>query len=309
MQIYLSHASLPSLGIAELLDKALESGFDGIAISDRDPQIWDPVAIDRLRSRAKPSAFGCVVDANADLTLSDPEARTLELRHLQRLLQVCERLSADVMRIAIGGQKVSVRKILSRRRSNESGSSDSLLRRVLASRIGIRLGHLLRIRQRGRPFPNRETLEIASESLATLAPMAMEVGVRLAVENHWGVTTWPQDLVEIVEGAGSGVVGTCPDFENFPAGVDRYQALEILAPLAVIAHARSSRFSSAGEERSVDYSRCMGILARAGFDGALCVEFLGAGDPLLGAVRTRNLIRNCLEGTAGRKQELGKYSL
>jgi len=139
-----------------------------------------------------------------------------------------------------------------------------------------------------------------------LIPVARQTGVRLAIENHWGVTTWPDDLVEIVEGVRSKYVGVCPDFANFPAGTDRYKGLELLAPHAVIAHARSSRFSDDGEECTIDYSRCLSILAQAGFEGPFCVEFLGWGDSLTGAIRTRDLIRRSLERIRGVTGVIGK---
>ncbi len=89
----------------------------------------------------------------------------------------------------------------------------------------------------------------------------------------------------------SNYLGTCPDFGNFPRGVDRYDALRLLAPSALVVHAKSAYFMANGEERNIDYGRCLRILREAGYDGVFSIEYVGRGDELGGCALTRQLLQ------------------
>ena len=160
----------------------------------------------------------------------------------------------------------------------------------MAERLMMRLGHAYRERSSGRVKGLERKLARAVNSLKRIMPAAEEAGIRVGIENHWGISGDPRNIVRIVEEVGSPNLGTCPDLGNFPRGIEPLASLEMLAPRAVILHAKSYGFRPDGEEKTIDYPRCLGIYRRSGFDGPITVEFEGMGDDLDGCLRTRELV-------------------
>jgi sugar phosphate isomerase/epimerase len=131
-------------------------------------------------------------------------------------------------------------------------------------------------------------LSITIDSYKRLAQRARELGLKITLENHGGISGDPANLVQIVESVGSDVMGTCPDFGNFPAE-RRYDDIETVAPYAVILHAKTYEFDPDGEETTIDYSRCAQIFKS--FTGYWSVEFEGPGDQYDGTKKSIELIQ------------------
>ncbi len=137
----------------------------------------------------------------------------------------------------------------------------------------------------------RAKIDRAVSSLRRIVPRAEAVGLPLAIENHWGLSSRPENILAVLTEVSSDFLGTCPDLGNFPRDVDSYEALHWLAPHATLVHAKSARFDPSGQERDIDYPRCLSILRESGFAGPFTIEFVGAGDELEGCHRTRELLR------------------
>lgn len=129
----------------------------------------------------------------------------------------------------------------------------------------------------------------AIEMLRNVAVIAASSGVKLAVENHWGLSEDVQALAEIVAAVDHPGVGVCLDFGNLPEGQSA-DGFQILAPLTIHAHAKSYRFDASGEETRIDYRAALGALQAAGYDGTISIEYEGDGDPIEGICQTRALI-------------------
>ena len=119
--------------------------------------------------------------------------------------------------------------------------------------------------------------------------LAQAADVRLALENHWGLTTEPAAMLRMVQEVNSPWLGVCLDLGNFPPE-QRLAGIELLAPYAIHAHAKAGQFTESGEEVHIDYAAEFAILQRAGYRGPLVIEYEGAGDPAVGIQRTRELI-------------------
>lgn len=115
--------------------------------------------------------------------------------------------------------------------------------------------------------------------------------IPMGIENHWGISSRPENIMKIVREIDSPLLGTCPDFGNFPQDVDRYEGLETLAAKAMHVHAKSRCFGRTGEEKQIDYKRCLQILQKNGYDDTLTVEYEGAGNDLKGCLKTKALIQ------------------
>lgn len=136
-------------------------------------------------------------------------------------------------------------------------------------------------------------VERCVRSFGELARRAEDANVRVLMENHGGVSADPDRVVRVMEAVGSPMVGTCPDFGNFPAGI-RYQALEKIFPYAVVVHAKMYEFAEDGEDTQIDVGHCLTLARDTGFDGYLSVEFEGPGDPMEGVRKSIALLKKYL---------------
>jgi sugar phosphate isomerase/epimerase len=90
--------------------------------------------------------------------------------------------------------------------------------------------------------PFQQHLEECVRTLRAVAPLARDLGIKVAVENHGGVDLLARELRWLVEEVGPDAVGVCLDTGN-PAygGEDPVVSAEILAPYVVSSHVRDSR--------------------------------------------------------------------
>jgi sugar phosphate isomerase/epimerase len=138
---------------------------------------------------------------------------------------------------------------------------------------------------------DRAAYERAVELTSSVLPVAIARHVKLAVENHGGLSSDPAVLAEFVQHFHSPYLGVCLDFGNFEGDPNDFEkSLGSLAPHAIHAHAKSREFNAQGEETQIDYRMCMEALKAAGYAGAISIEYEGHGDPALGIMRTRELI-------------------
>jgi sugar phosphate isomerase/epimerase len=138
----------------------------------------------------------------------------------------------------------------------------------------------------------------AIDLLRSVTPVAMASGVRLAIENHDGLSS-EAGVLEGIAAAfrsngdpGAWPVGVCLDVGHFPEG-EQAAGMARLAPLAIHVHAMSREFDERGEEKSIDYRMSMAALRVAGYDAAISIEYAGDGDPLDGILKTKALIESC----------------
>ena len=133
------------------------------------------------------------------------------------------------------------------------------------------------------------------DALRVVLPSAMAGGVKLAIENHFGLSADPHTLAEIVTALNSPYVGVCLDLGNFREG-EADEGIRLLAPYAIHVHAKSFAFGSDGEETKINYRAAMQALRTAGYDGVLSIEFEGDGSPADGIRKTKVLIEKYWNG-------------
>lgn len=134
--------------------------------------------------------------------------------------------------------------------------------------------HAIRVNVRGDQSDPTAMRKRAEESFAALLAYA-EGEVNVLIENHGGLSSDPEWLVSLVQGIGSPHLGTLPDFGNFPAEVDRYQAVQTLMPYAKAVSAKCYDFGADGRETKIDFARMLEIVRAAGFNGFVGVEYEG----------------------------------
>jgi len=140
----------------------------------------------------------------------------------------------------------------------------------------------------------QEALDITIGSYSELADHAAELGIKILLENHGGLSADPRNIIRMVEGVGKEQFRLCPDFGNFPEDI-RYRALEIMFPYAVMVHAKTFEFDEQGNEKRYDFGRCMDIVAKSGYDGPLSIEFEGPGDQYEGVQASIELLKRYVQ--------------
>lgn len=159
-----------------------------------------------------------------------------------------------------------------------------------------------------------ESLKKCIASFSELVKVAEDYGIKLAIENHWGISANPLNIVRIIEEVGSSLLGTLPDFGNFPDDTRpqvfeavkpglpeevtptqiRYWGLEVMAPYAIGVHAKMFEFDEEGNDTRIDVARCVGIFKASGFDGYWGIEFEGSGDDHEGVLKSKRLLERLL---------------
>jgi len=120
-----------------------------------------------------------------------------------------------------------------------------------------------------------DALERCVESFGALLEYADAAGIDVLIENHWGLSSEPDWLMELMRRVGHPRFGTLPDFGNFPDEIDRYEAVERMMPLAKAVSAKCYDFNDSGNETKVDFARMMGIVEAAGYRGWVGIEYEG----------------------------------
>jgi hypothetical protein len=130
---------------------------------------------------------------------------------------------------------------------------------------------VVRANARGEGAPE-DLLGRMAESAARLAEYGKEIGINFVIENHGGPSSDPSWLVRLIERVDSPWFGTLPDFGNFPATVDRYDAVRRCMPYAKAVSAKAGRFDDSGNELGTDFPRMMRIVLEAGYRGYVGIE-------------------------------------
>ena len=125
----------------------------------------------------------------------------------------------------------------------------------------------------------------ATRTLRAAAPLAEDLGIAIAVENHGGVDLLARELRDLIEAVGSESVRVCLDTGNPTyAAEDAVLAAEILGPYVVTTHLRDTKIWATPEgamvqwapvgDGSVDLRRIVDIIERHAPDSAIDLEII-----------------------------------
>jgi len=279
------------ISLEELPAIANQYEFDGIDILDRYIKNAD---LNYIKSKTKSLGLGTVLSINTDLTVSSPKLNH-QFEHFRNMLKLAKDLGASVIRFTLGGGQLSLQTLLN------NIEATHLLPQKVAARIQCLAENVFLSRPvsvliqetRGKkPVPSFDpnNCDKVVSALKNILPLVNRSNIHLAIENHWGLSTNPDNILYVLNQIDSAHIGTCPDFGNFLHTQDKYACLKSLLPKAKLVHAKSYAFDEAGEERSIDYGRCMQLMKSCNYQGDISVEYEGAGDGIKGAVQTKTLI-------------------
>jgi sugar phosphate isomerase/epimerase len=111
------------------------------------------------------------------------------------------------------------------------------------------------------------------DGLGKCLKRAEELGVILALENHWGLSRSPEGLQRILAAFNSPFIGALMDTGNFLE--EPYDKLKAMAPKTVFVQAKTYYGGGLWYSLELDYARIAKILAEANYTGYVSLEMEG----------------------------------
>lgn len=111
------------------------------------------------------------------------------------------------------------------------------------------------------------------EGLGTCLKRAEELGIILALENHWGLSRSPEGLQRILSAFNSPFIGALMDTGNFLE--DPYEKLKAIAPKTCFVQAKTYNGGGLWYTLELDYARIAKILDEANYNGYVSLEMEG----------------------------------
>jgi sugar phosphate isomerase/epimerase len=137
--------------------------------------------------------------------------------------------------------------------------------------------------------PSRDVLEAVAEGYRALIDYAAKQNVAMLVENHWGCSNHPDNLLMLlneVEG-----LGLLFDTNNWARG-QQARGWRELAPYAKATHVKCLYWASDGEELTQHVGHALELLQEAGYQGPWGIESVPREiDEYQGVRNTMDLIR------------------
>ncbi len=163
---------------------------------------------------------------------------SLEEAHVRRVGEHARRLGIE---LEIG--MTSICPSSKRFRAEDGPAEEQLVRVIRAARAAgspIVRAFLGSMEDRKGPIPIEGHIENTVKVLRKVRSLALDAGVRIAVENHAG-DMQARELKSLIEAAGTDFVGACIDSGNPLWTIeDPHLTLEVLAPYALTSHVRDS---------------------------------------------------------------------
>lgn len=139
-------------------------------------------------------------------------------------------------------------------------------------------------------YTDRDAIKWCIDSMGECLVAAEKAGVVLAIENHWGLSSNIDYLLEIYKPlASSPAMGMNVDTGNFVG--DPYPQFERLAPYATIVQAKTYYGGGHYYDLDLDYKRIAAILRKANFKGYISLEMEGKEDPNIAVPKSLKLFR------------------
>ncbi|HEX4148841.1 MAG TPA: sugar phosphate isomerase/epimerase family protein [Pirellulales bacterium] len=126
--------------------------------------------------------------------------------------------------------------------------------------------------------------KLAIEGIEECCQYAGEHGVYLALENHGGLTTTIDGILQLVEAVKSPWFAVNLDTGNFHSS-NPYDDIARLAPYAVNVQVKVMMHPEGGGKEPADFSRLAKILKEAGYRGYIVLEYEEAEDPRVACPR------------------------
>ena len=232
-----------------------------------------------------PSLLDDAARSPASLTPEYAQLSPAELDYLARIKATAETAGLPFGCLAVDGAHI-YEPSLEARQANQIKAHRWL---NIAGQLGA---EQIRIDSGGPPDMPEDVLEIIATGYKDLIPQAGEKGIEIVIENHWGASRIPENVVRILEAVPG--LGLLFDTGNWPEEM-RETGWTRCARYARATHLKTFAFDAEGDETTVDIPRAIRILQEAGYQGSWGIESCPReGDEYEAAKRSIALVRRVL---------------
>jgi len=234
--------------IDKAIDHAARLGFDGVELLHRQFESESTAYLNKIKRQALEYGLDLVMlSIHQNFVKPDPAERKKMIDHTIHCIDLAVQLGIPAVRLNSG-------------RWETIQSFDDLMK----------------VKGDEPPLPGyqkSDAIKWCIDSIQQCLPAAEKAGVVLALENHWGLTTSVDTLLEIVQTVNSPWLGINLDTGNFPG--DPYAGLEKVVPHAIISQAKTYYGGGVWYTLDLDYKRIAEIYRKAGFHGYISLEMEG----------------------------------
>jgi L-ribulose-5-phosphate 3-epimerase len=253
--------------IDKVIEHAAEIGFEGVEILHRQMKNETQGYVNELKRAAFRHGLSFpMLSIHQDFVDPDPEKRQQAIDHTVHCIELAHRLGISCIRLNSG-------------RWGTIPSFDDLMK-VKGEEPPIE------------GYTNDDAFRWCIDSINACLPAAEEHGVIMALENHWGLTTDPDNLLRIYEAVDNPWLGINMDTGNY--AMDPYEGIEKLAPYAVIVQAKTYYGGGKWYTLDLDYERIAGLLRKHNFQGWVSLEMEGEEDPQTAVPKSYEVLRKAL---------------
>ncbi len=263
------HFRPPRMPIETVIERASQLGADGVDILHRQMESEERPYLQKLKRTAFLNGVDLIcLSIHQDFVDPDPAVRQKQIDHTLRCIELAHEMGIPSIRLNSG-------------RWNTIESFDTLMEH--RGEEPVLPGHT-----------EAEGFQWCIDCIEKCLPRAEELGVLLALENHWGLTRSPEGLLRIVNAIKSPWLGVLMDTGNFLE--DPYPKLEKIAPQAVFVQAKT--YYGGGEWYTLDLDyRCVAkILADVNYRGYVSLEFEGKEASETGVAKSIEMLRKVFNG-------------
>ncbi len=250
--------------IEVVIEDAARLGFDGVEILHRQMADESPAYINGLKKRAFTLGLSMpMLSIHQDFVSPAADERTKMIDHTVRCLELAARLGIPCVRLNSGRWKTIPD-----------------------------FNELMKVKGDEPPLPGyklEDAIGWCVSSIEKCLPTCEKLGVMLALENHWGLTTSIDNLLNIHQKVNSPWLGINMDTGNYPG--DPYAGIERLAPKATIVQAKTYYGGGEWYTLDLDYKRIAGILRKANYNGWVSLEMEGKEDPKTAVAKSYEVLR------------------
>jgi sugar phosphate isomerase/epimerase len=247
-----------------VIDNAARLGFDGVEILHRGMEEESAAYANKLKRHAFTLGLDLLMlSIHQNFVQTEAEKRNKDIEHTRRCIGLAAQMGIPCIRINSG-------------RWGTAGSFDELMK----------------VKGNERPLPgytNDDAFKWVIDSIEKCLPDAEKEGVVLAIENHWGLTTDPANVVRIRKAIDSPWLGVNLDTGNYPG--DPYEGIEMLAPHATIVQAKTYYGGGVWYTLDLDYPRIAGILKKYNYKGWISLEMEGTENADTAVAKSLDVLR------------------
>ncbi|MBI5084568.1 MAG: sugar phosphate isomerase/epimerase [Acidobacteria bacterium] len=258
------HFRGPKFPIEDVIDDAARLGFEGVEILHRQMRDESASYVNGLKRRAAERGLSLpMLSIHQDFVWPAADERRRHIDHTIRCLELCARLGIPLMRLNSGRWK------------------------TIAS-----FDDLMKVKGDEPPvagYREEDAIRWCVESIEACLPVCERLGVMMALENHWGLTTKVETLLRIHKAVNSPWLGINLDTGNYPG--DPYAGIEQLAGQATIVQAKTYYGGGEWYTLDLDYKRIAQILKRSGYRGWVSLEMEGKEDPKTAVAKSLKVLR------------------